>query len=140
MTVREAITQVDRLKPNKYSEADKVKWLSDIDGLIVRELVDTHENSPLTEEFMGYTDLATHGDTELLVPFPYDILYRWYLESQIDLSNMEINKYNNSKTLFNNAYLTYTDHYNRTHMPKQRVPVFRFTQVGNGGEQNALSS
>ena len=130
MTVREAIALVDRLKPNKFSEADKVKWLSDIDGLIVRELVDSHENSPLEGEFEGYTDLATNGDVELLAPYPYDILYRWYLESQIDLGNMEIAKYNNSKTLFNNAYLTFTDHYNRTHMPKRKVQGFRFTEGG----------
>lgn len=135
MTVREAIALVDRLKPNKFSEADKVKWLSDIDGLIVRELVDSHENSPLQGEFEGYADLATSGDTELLAPYPYDILYRWYLESQIDLGNMEIAKYNNSKTLFNNAYLNFTDHYNRTHMPKRRVQGFRFTETsGTGGE------
>lgn len=126
MTVREAIAQVDRLKPNKFSQEDKVKWLSDIDGLIVRELVETHEDSPLEGEFKGYD--SENMDADLLVPFPYDILYRWYLESQIDLGNMEINKYNNSKALFNNAYVNFTDHYNRTHMPKQKVPGFGFTE------------
>jgi len=133
MTVKEAIALVDRLKPNKFSEADKLKWLSDIDGLIVRELVDSHEDSPLEDEFEGYG--VSDKNTELIAPYPYDILYRWYLESQIDLGNMEIAKYNNSKTLFNNAYLTYTDYYNRTHMPKRRVQGFRFTEAsGTGGE------
>lgn len=124
MTVIEAIELVDRLKPNKFSEEDKVKWLSDIDGLIVRELVDTHEDSPLQGEFGGYTSA---DNTQLIAPYPYDNLYRWYLESQIDLGNMEIAKYNNSRTLFNNAYLTYTDHYNRTHMPKRKAHGLRFT-------------
>lgn len=137
MTVREAITTVDRLKPNKFSEADKVKWLSEIDGLIVRELVDTHENPPIEGDFSGYT--AEDMETVLIAPFPYDQLYRWYLESQIDLGNMEINKYNNSRTMFNNAYLTFTDHYNRTHMPKQRVQGFIFTERTGGGK-DALSS
>lgn len=141
MTVREAIALVDRLKPNKFSEADKVKWLSDIDGLIVRELVDSHEDRPFEGEFLGYANLAADGDKELIAPYPYDILYRWYLESQIDLGNAEIGKYNNSKTLFNSAYLTYTDHYNRTHMPKRRVQGFRFTEArSTGGEKDALSS
>ena len=40
---------------------------------------------------------------------------------------MEIGKYNNSNSLFNSAYLTFADHYNRTHMPKQ-VGGFVFTQ------------
>lgn len=126
MTVKEAIALVDRLKPNKFKEEDKLKWLSDIDGLIVRELVDTHEGSPLGDtEFTGY---AENNDTVLIAPFPYDTLYRWYLESQIDLGNMEISKYNNSKTLFNNAYLTFTDYYNRTYMPKRRTSGFTFTE------------
>lgn len=130
MTVKEAITLVDRLKPNKFSEEDKIKWLSDIDGLIVRELIDTHENPPFEGDFAGYT--AESIDSEMIAPYPYDILYRWYLESQIDLGNMEITKYNNTKTLFNNAYVNYTDHYNRTHMPKQKMPGFRFTERRGG--------
>ena len=130
MTIRETIAQVDRLKPNRFTMEDKINWLSDIDGLIVRELVDTHED-PIVENFEEYTE--ENMDRELLVPFPYDVLYRWYLESQIDLGNMEINKYNNSKTLFNNAYVNFTDHYNRTHMPKQKVAGFRFTERRNGG-------
>lgn len=124
MTVGAAIEQVDRLHPNRFSEDEKLQWLSEIDGTIVRELFDTHEDSPLEAEFTGYT-MADMGK-DLLAPYPYDQIYRWYLESQIDFANMEINKYNNSKTMFNSAYLTYTDHYNRTHMPK-RIP-YRFTQ------------
>lgn len=137
MTVREAIALVDRLKPNKFTEEDKIKWLSEIDGLIVRELIETHENPTFEGEFKGYT--AESLDTDLIAPYPYDVLYRWYLESQIDLGNMEIQKYNNSKTLFNTAYVNYTDRYNRTHMPKQRVNGFRFTERTGGGK-DALSS
>ena len=126
MTVMECITLVDALKPNQFDLETKVKWLSDIDGTIVRELIDTHESSPLKGEFFPYTPENTSRN--LIAPHPYDILYRWYLESQIDLGNMEIGKYNNTRSLFNNAYQTYTDHYNRTHMPKQRG-CFRFTEV-----------
>lgn len=137
MTVKEAITLVDRLKPNKFSIEDKIKWLSEIDGLIVRELVDTHEDSPIKGTFAGYD--KSDMQTDLIATYPYDQLYRWYLESQIDLGNMEINKYNNSRTLFNNAYLTFTDYYNRTHMPKRRTQGFCFTERSGGGN-DALSS
>lgn len=126
MKISRIIEMVDRLKPNSYTISDKVKWLEDIDGMIVRELIDTHENSPLTEAFSGY-DPDTDMDAELLVPAPYDVLYRYWLESQIDLANMELNKYNNSQKLFNSAYVTYTDHYNRTHVPKHKSG-FIFTQ------------
>ena len=135
MKAGEAIALVDKLKPNKFSAEEKYRWLTDIDGMIVRELIETHEYSPLEGGFAGYSP-DTDAETELLVPAPYDILYRWYLESQIDLGNMEIGKYNNTKSLFNSAYLTFTDYWNRTHMPKSKGG-FRFTERR---EYNALSS
>ena len=125
MTVAEAIALVDGLKPNKFSKEDKVKWLSDIDGLIVRELIDTHEDSPLEYDFEGYRATPGGMREELIAPYPYDILYRWYLESQIDLYNMEMDKYNNSAALYNSAYAAYRNAYNRSHMPVQRVERFR---------------
>lgn len=138
MKVSELITLVDKLKPNRFSAEEKYRWLTDIDGMIIQELFETHENSPMTGEFTGYVP-GKDDDAALIVPAPYDGLYRWYLESQIDLANMEVGKYNNSKNMFNQAYLTYTDHYNRTHMPKQ-LCGFRFTERRRGGDQDALSS
>lgn len=138
MTAGEVIALVDKLKPNRFSAEEKYRWLTDIDGMIVRELIDTHEDSPLTGEFTGYIP-ERDEDTKLIATAPYDGLYRWYLESQIDLANMEIAKYNNSKNLFNQAYLTFTDHYNRTHMPRQRGG-FRFSEHRRAGEKDALSS
>ena len=138
MTAGQAIAMVDKLLPNRFSLEEKYRWLTDIDGMILRELIETHEGNPLKSPFVGYIP-EKDEDTELLVPAPYDSLYRWYLESQIHLGNMEIAKYNNAKSLFNQAYLTYTDHYNRTHMPLQRGG-FRFSEYRKAGEQDALSS
>ena len=56
--------------------------------------------------------------TVLLVPEPYSELYRWYLEMQIDLVNMELAKHNNSLMLFENAWREYAGMYHRTHLPK----------------------
>lgn len=115
MTVLESVSMIDRLKPNRFGGAEKFRWLSDIDGLISRELLATHEGGP-TMAFEPYIE-GRDEDRALIAPFPYDTLYRWYLESQIDLNNGEIAKYNNARNLFNSAYLTYTDWYNRTHRP-----------------------
>lgn len=138
MTAGEAIAIVDKMKPNRFTLEDKYRWLSEIEGMIVRELVDTHEDSPLSGPFEGYVQ-GRDDDKTLIAPFPYDSLYRWYLESQIDLGNMEIGKYNNSKNMYNSAYLTFTDWYNRTHMPKQKVSGFTFTERGKEAS-DALSS
>jgi uncharacterized OB-fold protein len=41
MTIMEAIHAIDSLKPNSYSESDKIRWLSTLDGLIKIEIIDT---------------------------------------------------------------------------------------------------
>lgn len=136
MTIGKALEIIDRLKPNRFKREDKVRWISELDALIWQELITTHEGST-GSAFPGYPEDAS-DNTELLVKFPNDSLYLRYLESQIDLHNQEITKYNNSRQLFNNAYLTYTDWYNRTHMPKQGGG-FVFTER-RAGEKDALSS
>ena len=115
MTIQEAIDRVDMIKPNQFTFEQKLRWLSELDGLIYKELIMTHEHAADPE--LVEHDASTPAETELLVPFPYTDIYLHYLSSQIDLGNAEIGKYNNNKQLFNNAYLTYSDYYTRTHMP-----------------------
>ena len=115
MKVIEAIQQVDALKPNNYSQEDKIKWLSTLDGIIKIEIIDTHEGSSVGA-FNGY-DMSSL-ETKLIVPAPYDDIYIKWLEAQIDYNNSEIGKYNNSMVMYNSAYSNYERYYNRTHMPK----------------------
>ena len=105
MTIMEAITRFDALKPNAFSLEDKKRWIATLEGTIEREIIDTHENAEKPE---GEELLATH---------PYDEVYIRYLEMQADYSNGELAKYNNSSALFNNAYSAFARYYNRTHMP-----------------------
>ena len=200
MTIQEAINKIDTLKPNSYSNADKIAWLSNLDGIIKEEIIDTHEGGEMglnitaavanwasdriyfatdaenigkqvTISFTAYTrsgkeitaevtdtivyyesapdpfygfmsgfyndpfdegksvtinyasvvfngyDSTTDTRTALLVPAPYDDLYIKWLEAQIDYTNAEYGKYNNSSNAYNNAYSTYERYYNRHHMP-----------------------
>lgn len=116
MTIIEAINQIDALKANTYSQADKIEWLSRVDGMIKRIIVDTHEDGE-DIEFDGYNE-DTALETELIAPHPYDELYIRWLEAQIDYTNAEYGKYNNSITTFNAAFTNYQNYYNRQHMPK----------------------
>ena len=116
MKVREAIDRIDSLKHNTYTNCEKVDWLNRLDGMIKREIIDTHEGGE-DVSFSGYND-DTPIDTELLIPHPYDEVYRFWLEAQIDYANGEYPKYNNSMAMFNTAYSAYERYYNRTHMPK----------------------
>lgn len=124
MTIDEVVTMVDRLKPNQYEYAQKLSWLSKLDGQIFHEVILTHEGAP-AEAFEGYDGADTN--IELMVPSPYDEdVYNLYLQSCIDRENGEMGKYNQSITLFSNAYLTFCNWYNRTHMPlpKQSMWIY----------------
>jgi hypothetical protein len=116
MNIIEAINQVDVVKPNTYDQSQKIKWLSNLDGIVKKEIIDTHEGSE-NVTFNGYTD-ATLLTTKLLIPAPYDVVYIRYLEMQIDYANGEYAKYNNSMEVYNEAYTAFQRYYNRTHMPK----------------------
>ncbi len=116
MTIMEAIYRIDNVKPNSYSEIDKIRWLSTLDGVIKSEIIDTHEGGS-DVKFESY-DEQTNTSTNLLVPAPYDDIYIRWLEAQIDYANGEYGKYNNSLTAYNDAYTLFNRYYNRTHMPK----------------------
>lgn len=115
MTIIEAISRVDALKRNTYTQTDKVQWLSRVDWMVKKHIIDTHEGAD-DVTFTGYND-STDINTELLVPAPYDEMYLRWMEAQIDYHNGEYGKYNNSIDMFNTAYEGYQNYYNRTHMP-----------------------
>lgn len=115
MTLLEAINRIDVLKPNSYSQGEKIQWLSNLDGIIKREIIDTHEGGEGIV-YNGYTE-GTNLTTALLVPAPYDDVYLRYLEMQIDYANGEYGKYNNSMSMYDTAYSNFQRYYNRTHMP-----------------------
>lgn len=124
MTLREAITAVDQLKPNQYKEAQKIRWLSECDSNIYRTIVETHDlPAGMPETFEGYTE--ANLDDNLIAKAPYDILYKHYLERMIDLYNKETTNYNNSNILYNTALNAYANWYTNNHMPRGRATHFK---------------
>lgn len=113
MTIMQALDALDREKPNVFTQEEKISWLNELETMVVREIVMTHEGGEAAE----MPDLSD-VDAELLAPVPYDRMYPLYLAAQVDRLNGEIAKYNNSITLFMTAYGEYRNWYNRTHMPK----------------------
>lgn len=121
MKIIDAINRIDSLKHNTYTQGDKVAWLSRLDSMVKRLIIDTHEGDEV--EFTGYDD-RTSMDTELLVPAPFDEVYLRWLEAQMDYTNGEYKKYNNSVSMFNTAFEAYQNYYNRNHMPKGKKLKF----------------
>lgn len=124
MTVKEAIDLADSWEENRFDAETKVKWLSLLDGKIYNEVILTHRDSEDVEANFPYTttDMAS---TDLLVPDPYSDFYPMHLQAQIQLSNGDTARYNQSVALYNNAYQTWQDAYNRTHMPIQAFRHFK---------------
>ena len=116
MTIMEALNRIDTLKPNTYSNPEKIKWLSILDGMIKTEIIDTHEGG----EDVIFEEYAEDGDLTkpLLVPAPYDDIYIHWLSAQIDYTNGEYGKYNNSKLAYNSSLMAFSQHYNGKNKPK----------------------
>lgn len=124
MTIIEAINKIDSLKYNTYSQDDKVDWLSRLDWMVKRQIIDTHEGAEAVS-FTGY-DADTDLHTVLLVPAPFDEVYLRWLEAQIDYTNGETDKFNASIIMYNTAYAAFEDYYNRNHMPVKKCRRFIF--------------
>ena len=124
MKINEAINRLDALKFNTYDQSEKIDWLSRLDSMVKKQIIDTHEGSDAVS-FGGYTD-DTPLDTVLLVPAPYDEVYLRWLEAQIDYHNGEYDKYNNAIIMFNTAFEAYAAYYNQKHKPVSRGRRFLF--------------
>ena len=117
MKASQAIDRTDRLKPNSYSYADKLVWLSQLDGTIRREIMDRYGDGA-AGDFVPYTE-RDGQDGELLAEEPYDEMYIHYLSAQIDYFNGEFERFNNANRMFETAFSAFRNAYNRAHSAKE---------------------
>lgn len=123
MKIIEALNIIDGLKPNTYTQSQKVRWLSELDQHIKNEIIDSHENAA-DGDFNGYND-DTPLETEMIVPSPYDEMYITYLSMKIDYHNAEFSQYNNNASLYNSQLSNFANYYNRRNMPlTQKLKFF----------------
>lgn len=119
MTILEAITQADLIRPNTLDAAIKLRWLSTLDGQIHAELLCGDREA--SAAFTGYGEETELKTTRLLVPYPYDELYVLYLLMRIDLEHGELDRYNNDAARFNRLWQSYAGRYCRTAPLKETV-------------------
>lgn len=115
MTIMEALTRIDEIKPNTCSAKRKIAGLSVLDALVKTTVIDRHEGAE-DVKFSLY-DTSTPTDTVLLVPPPYDVIYLFYLEMCLNRINGEYERYNNSAKLYNAAFDDYAKYYRSLHRP-----------------------
>ena len=110
MTPNKAIEIVDSLKPNSYSEEDKLRWINELDGMVQRLVIQADN----INQYSYPEDM----DKELLIPAPFDDVYTLFLEAKIDYYNREYGNYNNSAMMFEAQFSEYKKAYIREHMAK----------------------
>ena len=116
MKIDEAIQQVDVLKPNAYSVRQKIAWLSRLEAMVKRLVIDEYvggEDIPF-EEFKEDVDYKK----ELYMPAPFDAAYLYWLEAQIHYTNEDIDMYNGAMMLFNSVFSEFKAYYKRNHVAK----------------------
>lgn len=119
MTLREVMLRIEKDRPGESDRDEMRRWLSQLDGKWLTEIIDTHEDGEeLTEKGIPAYDYTNDSDT-LLIAAPYDEVYIHFLYSKIDYRLGEIDRYNNSAALFNQDWLEAVKAYNRAHMPKR---------------------
>lgn len=116
MKIIEAIHQIDTLKPNTYSYEQKVYWLSQLEFIVKRQVIDSYEGGAGIS-FDGFTE-ATNPDTVLFMPAPFDMAYIYWLEAQIHYANEDIDMYNSAITMFNTSFKEYANDYKKHHASK----------------------
>lgn len=116
MTICDAIAQIDNLKRNTFSERQKVFWLSRLESMVKRLVIDTHEGGD-DVTFNGFNE-ETDINTELIMPEPYDQAYIYWLEAQIHYAYEDIDMYNSAIMMFNTAFEGFKAYYKQNHTPK----------------------
>lgn len=133
-TIRKIIERVDENKPNSFSTETKVMWLAQLDGKITSDvfLMDVAEVRQLNY------DPVTDLDAQLLVRFPHDDIYYYWLCAKIDAENGEYDKYQNTMQLYNASYNNFVNWFLGCYEPadgcgegfRRRVPSYYITAYG----------
>ena len=114
MTVNEIIANVDLKEPNSYTSAEKLRWLSALDGKIFAEVLSTHEGLAADAAFTPYST----GAETLLIPFPWcEGVYTHYLIAMIAAANAETARYNQQIALYNAEYSQWWNAWHAAHTP-----------------------
>lgn len=115
MNVRELLAHIDQIRPNAYTDAEKIDMLNTIEGRVYTDIF--LKAKDFEGEFIPFRE--GEEDRELAVPVPFTDLYVFYLASMIDFYNGDSGRYNDSVVLYNKAWDDYAAYYRENHMPKQ---------------------
>lgn len=123
MTVAEIINKYKRQNEDDINMEELIEWVETLDRLIYEEIIMTHEgfekylptSEDDTEDYFADYGLLS----EVIADMPYHNIYIYYIDMRWYQLNKETNNYNAAVTMFEDAYRTYANYYNRHHKPLQ---------------------
>lgn len=108
MTPTEIIEIVDRITPNAHTDADKLRWLRELDEAILVELNLLRRRLDMLPRQIREASEGDPNDFELVVKAPFDEdLYVSFLQACMAWADEEEARYDRYITRFNNAYDRY---------------------------------
>ena len=118
MTVNELLEFIDMVKPNAFSDEDKLRWLNQFEGEIQAEMF-----------LMKEPVLYKNGDDDLKLKAPWGMLYEFYMLAMIDFYNGEYDKYSVTGQMYNEKYNAFCE-WLTTHYPTLDAGVWGYLTGG----------
>lgn len=115
VTIKEIIERVDEVKPNAYSEKAKLRWIAELEGLLAADVFLMSPEEIQQVQYSHPEDL----NTKVLVDFPHDSIYDYWLMAKIDFMNGEYEKYENTMQIYNAAYQNFVRWFASSYEPAQ---------------------
>ena len=94
MTAGQVLTQVDSLLPNAYTREEKLRWLLQAEGTLIREVLRPVDRETSVPEKLEESTVLGAGT-------PYDGLYDLYVQAQIHYADGDMAHWNNAMALWN---------------------------------------
>lgn len=113
MKAKEVIQRADRIKPNSFTDEDKLEWLGTLEGRLMADVVLLGPEELEARRLVYPEDM----ERELLAQWPHDAMYVQWLMAKIDEANGEYNKYQNSMEIYNEYYAKFVHWFVETYEP-----------------------
>lgn len=115
-TVNDILERVDEKCPNSLSQRAKIHWLEELELQLWDKVYSRHEGKEDVQLFRYESDEQAAG-AELSVPDPYSRLYEYSLQCIIHEVNGDIDRYNNARILYEDAYNDFSREWTQEHRP-----------------------
>ena len=115
MTITEAITKANAIRPNKMPDEQKYDAVMKLEGQVAELMA---QEQPIR----NYPDGKANT---LLMPYPNDNIYVLYLAAIIDYYNQELDKYQNDSVIFEEAKQKAFSKYRRENVPNEYSDGFK---------------